>query len=146
MKFTRDEVMQKSAVKWADLDKETRDNADELIRRVNALDCPIPRQCTSFIRSRQRQIDIYRNKAALKESPFSDGVFVMAKVPLGSAHLKGFGIDVWDADMKLKEWVKANAAALEKCGLWCEDFAYTPDWVHFQSAPPKSGNRFFKPF
>ena len=145
MKFTREECMQKSDCRWSDLDSQTQKNADEVIRRVNALGCSFPRLCSSFVRSKARQIDIYRNKAALKMFPFTDGTFVLAKVPLRSKHITGEAIDVADTDGKLKAWVRANIAKLEEDGLWCEDFAYTDVWVHFQIAPPKSGKRFFIP-
>lgn len=62
-----------------------------------------------------------------------------------SKHLMGQACDVLDGTGDLKKWVKANVSALESIGLWCEDFASTPTWAHFQIVPPKSGNRFFIP-
>lgn len=62
-----------------------------------------------------------------------------------SHHLMGEAADILDQGGVLKEWVKANLALIEEIGLWMEDFAHTPNWVHFQIVPPRSGNRFFIP-
>ena len=62
-----------------------------------------------------------------------------------SKHLAGLACDIKDCDGELKKWVNENAKCLEKIGLWCEDFAYTPTWVHFQCTPPASLKRFFIP-
>lgn len=62
-----------------------------------------------------------------------------------SRHLTAQACDIADPDGSLGEWVKANVSILESAGLWCEDPEYTKGWVHFQSAPPKSGKRFFIP-
>jgi hypothetical protein len=62
-----------------------------------------------------------------------------------SKHLVGMAADVADLDGALGAWCWENVGVLEKAGLWCEDPQYTPGWVHFQSASPSSGRRFFKP-
>lgn len=62
-----------------------------------------------------------------------------------SKHLMGQAADVRDADGKLTEWVKANMSTMEHIGFWFEDFGHTHGWVHFQSVPPRSGNRVFIP-
>lgn len=62
-----------------------------------------------------------------------------------SKHLEGAACDFQDGDGKLKEWVKANVPLMEQIGLWMEDFAHTPNWLHVQIIAPKSGNRFFIP-
>jgi len=62
-----------------------------------------------------------------------------------SKHLAGLACDIKDCDGELKAWIKQNVKALEVIGLWCEDFAYTPTWVHFQCSSPLSGKRFFIP-
>lgn len=62
-----------------------------------------------------------------------------------SKHLIGAACDISDPEGALKSWVLANIALLETVGLWCEDFASTKTWVHFQIFPPKSGKRFFIP-
>lgn len=62
-----------------------------------------------------------------------------------SRHLIGAACDVADQNGDLKRWVKANVSLLETVGLWCESFDATPNWIHFQIVPPRSGNRFFIP-
>lgn len=145
MRFTLKECLLVSDIETEEFTPEIRQNAKELIRRVNSLNCPFPRACVSFLRGKSKQENIYRNRACLKMPPFSDGVFIMSKVPMKSCHLTGCAIDVWDADRKLKDWINQNVDVLEKAGLWCEHFDDTPEWVHMQSVPPKSGKRFFHP-
>lgn len=145
MKFTLKECLGKSDITDNEMTSEIAHNARELIKRVNSLGCPFPRVCVSFLRGKSKQEAIYRNRACLKLPPFADGTFDMSKVPMGSRHMTGQAIDVWDADGKLKAWIKENGGALESAGLWCEHFDDTPDWVHFQSVPPRSGRRFFHP-
>lgn len=71
-----------------------------------------------------------------------------AKVPGAaktSKHITGDAIDLEDRDGKLKEWCVFNQDKLEALGLYMEDPAATPTWVHLQQLPPKSGKRIFKP-
>jgi hypothetical protein len=51
--------------------------------------------------------------------------------------------------------VVANVELVSAIGLWFEDplaiepktkAMYTPDWVHGQIVPPRSGRRFYIPF
>lgn len=62
-----------------------------------------------------------------------------------SKHLIGQAADISDPDGTIKKWVTENEDLLARIGLWCEDFSSTPNWVHFQCVPPKSGKRFFIP-
>ena len=62
-----------------------------------------------------------------------------------SKHITGDAIDLVDKDGKLKEWCVFNQDKLELLGLYMEDPASTPTWVHLQQLPPKSGKRIFKP-
>lgn len=62
-----------------------------------------------------------------------------------SRHLTGEAADVYDPQGLLKSWVESHIDLIEQLGLWMEDFAHTPTWVHFQIVPPKSGKRFFIP-
>ncbi len=94
-----------------------------------------PMIVTSGLRSRIDHLRIYAAK----------GITDQCKIPMASQHLKGCACDFADADGQLKAWVKANVPLLESIGLWCEDLASTPTWLHVQTVPPKSGKRFFKP-
>lgn len=67
------------------------------------------------------------------------------KAPMGSAHLAGLAVDIWDRDSKLWRWCLDNIPLLEQEGLYLEDKSATPTWVHFQKRAPKSGNRIFLP-
>lgn len=60
-----------------------------------------------------------------------------------SRHLTGQAIDLADPDGSLYKWAFENQDKLATWKLWCE--MGTTGWLHCQSIPPKSGNRFFKP-
>lgn len=62
-----------------------------------------------------------------------------------SKHMTGQACDIADSDGSLASWVRANMKLMESIGFWFEDFDHTNGWVHFQSCPPKSGNRVFIP-
>lgn len=62
-----------------------------------------------------------------------------------SKHLTAQAIDLPDPDRTLADWCVDNLDILEELGLWMEDPRWTPDWVHLQTAPPKSGRRIYIP-
>jgi len=62
-----------------------------------------------------------------------------------SKHLLGLACDISDPDGSLMVWVLNNLSFMQNIGLYFEDFRYTPNWVHFQAAPPASGKRIFIP-
>jgi len=62
-----------------------------------------------------------------------------------SAHKSGLGIDIYDPERILAQWCVNNQDELDRNGLYCEDFRWTPGWCHFQSIPPKSGHRIYIP-
>lgn len=64
---------------------------------------------------------------------------------LGSAHLKGAAVDIWDRDGELWTWCLDHLDRLTQLGLYLEDRTRTPAWVHFQTIAPRSGNRIFLP-
>lgn len=63
-----------------------------------------------------------------------------------SLHMLCRAGDVEDQDWALKKWVRANPHVLVEIGLWVEDFAFTPTWLHAQIVPPASGRRMFIPY
>lgn len=68
------------------------------------------------------------------------------KVPMGSKHLSGNAVDIYDPDLHITDWLKndpVGIACLDKNGLWCEEG--NKNWVHFQQLPPRSGKRWFLP-
>ena len=94
-----------------------------------------PMYVTSGLRTMQEHLRIYSAK----------GMTDRTKIPMQSAHLSGEAADFADPRQELQKWCLENVAVLEQEGLYCEDFAATATWVHFQIRAPRSGNRFFKP-
>lgn len=103
-------------------------NMDILLARVNKIQvlCGIRFVATSGLRDLARQMQI--NPKATN-----------------SKHLYGQAVDIFDPDKKIQAWVLKHVETLEEIGLWCEAFQATPNWIHFQSQPPRSGHRFFAP-
>lgn len=137
MRFTYKEFYLRSVKSGCtdeDFNDEIKENAFELIRRINALGFEPPMYFSSCLRSKKVHERIYKEKGVPAD-----------KIPWGSKHLSGKAADVADPKNILKDFLAKNVDKLEWNGLWCEDFASTPSWVHFQSEPPKSGKRFFKP-
>ena len=128
MKFDVNELLQAGSHKWAekDVDTVTLRNLEDLCRKINALGYKPAMYASSCLRSMVDQQRV--NPKAL-----------------GSSHLYGCAVDIKDPDGKLAQWLKANTAKLEKCGLWMEDPTYTKGWCHLQTYAPKSMNRYFKP-
>ena len=62
-----------------------------------------------------------------------------------SKHLTADAADISDPDRALAQWCVKNTAVMVECGLWAEDFRWTPTWVHLQRIPPKSGKRIYIP-
>lgn len=126
---------------------ELQDNLDKFLKAMNVIRTAYgkPMIVSSGYRSKDRQIEIYANKAVKGEFPFQNKVFEMKKVPLSSCHLYCLACDISDPNKQLQKWVKEHVSLLEQEGLYCEDFAYTSTWVHFQIQAPKSGKRFFVP-
>lgn len=140
-------IVRNEILKGQNCPSELEENLAKFLKAMNVIRSAYgkPMIVSSGYRSRDRQIEIYANKACKKEFPFADGVFAMSKVPLGSAHLYCAACDISDPNKELQKWILKHKDLLEKTDLYCEDFAYTPTWVHFQSTRPSSGNRFFKP-
>lgn len=112
-------------------------NLQVLLERINKIRAAWgqPMKVTSGYRSKDRHLAIYAKK----------GITDPTKIPMGSKHLSGQAVDIYDPKQKLQSWLIANAAILKNVGLWCEHFSATPNWVHFQCVAPKSGTLFFYP-
>jgi hypothetical protein len=89
---------------------------------------------TSGLRSMADHLAIYAKK----------GITDLSKIPMGSSHLKGCAVDLYDPDGSFKQWVLKNLEIAEQLGLYFEDFASTINWLHIQTIRPNSGNRIFK--
>lgn len=134
-------------LKGQECPEELQENLNTLVERLNMVrdDWGKPMVVTSGYRSKERQIEIYKDKCVKREFPFQDGRFDMTRIPMKSAHLYCQAVDIADGDGKLKAWLQEDEGRLERYDLYCEDFEHTPTWVHFQINPPKSGRRIFKP-
>lgn len=126
-----------------DLPADIQDNLRDLHRRVAALEAAsgLHFEPTSGLRTMARHQAIYAEINAKRAKKN----LAPLRVPLGSRHLYGQAVDIWDPKGKLKQWCAANVQKLADQGIYCEAFEATPTWVHMQSRAPKSGNRFFKP-
>lgn len=63
-----------------------------------------------------------------------------------SKHLTGEAIDLRDHGTRdLARWCLCNLSDLEEIGLWMEDPQWTPSWVHLQIVPPGSRRRVYCP-
>lgn len=127
---------------FEDQTPEVQENLNILLERVNKIRSSYgkPMSPTSGLRTMSDHLRIYQEKAAKAGVPFDE-----SKVPMKSRHLYGEAVDISDPNKELQQWCIENEALLEEFELWCEDFAHTLNWVHFQTKPPKSGNRFFIP-
>lgn len=111
-------------------------NVNTLIPKINDLMKLYGKElrCSGGYRRMEDHIRIYKDKALKKQYPFLDGVYNEAKVPKGSMHLKAAGIDLADADGRLKKWIMSPAGqkALEDLNLWIEHPDACPTWLHVQ--------------
>jgi uncharacterized protein YcbK (DUF882 family) len=126
---------------FASLPSSHRDNLEVLHERINKIRTAWakPMSVTSGYRSLEHHLRVYKDIAAAKGQPFDKD-----RVPMGSKHLIGAAVDIYDHDGSLHDWCMANVPLLESVGLWCEVKDKQPR-VHFQILPPRSGSRFFKP-
>jgi uncharacterized protein YcbK (DUF882 family) len=62
-----------------------------------------------------------------------------------SAHCQCQACDFKDDDHSIKNFIINNLEVLEDCGLYCEEFDFTPNWCHLQTRVIPSGNRIFNP-
>ncbi len=123
--------------KFSTLSKEVQDNLMTLLERINKIRAKYgkPMIVTSGLRTKEDQIRVYKER----------GITDIKKIPMGSQHIKGAAIDIFDPKKELQKWCLANEKTIEEVGLWIEDFSATPNWCHFQIYPPRSGKRYFKP-
>jgi len=103
-------------------------NFSHLYMAVNVLryECGIPFIITSGFRSKEDQQKI--NPKAMN-----------------SAHTLAAACDIQDHDRLIWDWLVANLELVIDVGGYLESKVYTPNWVHLQIIPPKSGHRIFLP-
>lgn len=122
---------------------ETKENITCLFQKLNVLRYAFgkPMIITSGFRTMDQHLSIYKNKNA---SRHAEGLAPLSPPPK-SLHLFGAACDVYDEKDELKKFILEHLELVEQTGLWMEEFAATPNWVHFQIYPPASLKRFFKP-
>ena len=125
-RFSYEEYLNVSTPK--DIPDEFEDSAMELCRRVNELRQSYGRPMIAS--------SGYRDPAHNRKIGGSPT----------SRHLRGTAVDILDPNGDLATFVMTNQDILEKLGLWVENPHYTEGWVHFQTVPPKSGERAFIPY
>lgn len=140
--ITMDELL-----KGADLndqDQSIQDNLATLLDRINQVRTlwGKPMTVTSGLRTKADQIRVYREKAEQAGKPFDE-----SKVPMGSAHIKGAAVDIYDPTGELNQWCKDNEEVLRGIGLWLEH--REGNWQHFQvltfGSYTSTGTIFFYP-
>jgi hypothetical protein len=62
-----------------------------------------------------------------------------------SRHMTGQAVDLYDPAGLLDAWAYSQPQVLKDLGVWLEHFSATPGWLHAQTVPPGSGNRYFFP-
>lgn len=129
MSFSMEDYLLSGKEKYTkdSIDPEHFKNASNLLDKVNQLGELISYngQITSGYRSIERQIQIYEERG---EPP-----------ALGSKHLSGHALDIYDPKGELKRKI-LNRTVLEKAkklGLYFENFGNTPTWVHIQDESPE---------
>lgn len=89
---------------------------------------------SSGYRTVEDQIRIYKQKGVVESA-----------IPMGSCHLIGAAIDLYDPRKEFQRWILENLHFAETLDVYFEEFDSTPNWVHIQIFPPASRKRFFKP-
>jgi uncharacterized protein YcbK (DUF882 family) len=120
--------------------EEQKANLSILLERVNVIrnEWGKAMTVTSGLRTVDDMKRIYQAIAQRK------GLKGPVRIPMGSQHMKGAAVDIYDPDLLLTAWLKENnSQRLIDAKLWCEEG--NSNWVHFQIVPPGSGNRWFKP-
>jgi len=117
--------------------EEHRKNAEELLRRVNAL-------LAAFVADGGALNKNPNTKTYISGQTF--GGFRPADCPIGapkSAHKLGMAVDVYDKGNQLDSWL--TDLVLLKFDLYRESPHDTVGWLHLTTKSPKSGRRTFKP-
>lgn len=112
---------------------EVRENAAELLARVNALLADL----AGVEAAESPQVNSGWRPAAYNAT--------VPNAAVKSKHITGHAIDLADPDGDLDEFLIDNPQALARHGLWLEHPLATKGWCHLQSVPPRSGNRVFYP-
>lgn len=126
---------------WAghkDWTPECQRNALILLDKVNAL-------LMDYVASTGNDLSI-NPKTKTYISGETGGGFRPQDYPVGaskSTHKLGMGIDIYDRNDKLKNWIVRHQDVLLKHDLYAENPQFTDSWLHLQTR--KTRNRIFNP-
>jgi hypothetical protein len=117
-------------------------------RKLNAIE--LLKHCNALVLAAQADgVDFPVNtKTGSQISGQTFGGFRPQNCPIGapnSNHKEGRGVDMYDPDNEIDAWCLDNQDKLEAAGIWIEHPDATQSWSHWQSVPPRSGNRVYRP-
>jgi len=118
---------------------ERQENAERLLAACCALEVEMARGGVKFP-------DNPKTHSGVSGSTY--GGFRPQDCPIGaphSNHKEGRAVDRYDPDRTIDLWCMAHLDRLQVHGIWIEHPDATVGWSHWQSVPPQSGNRVFRP-
>lgn len=113
--------------------------ANDLLEKVNALMAYMESQGVEF------KVNPH-SKSQISGETY--GGFRPLSCPQGaskSAHKSGMAVDIYDPENKIDNWLLAHADDVADFDLFFEHPNDTPNWSHWGTRAPKSGNLFFHP-
>lgn len=130
------------AGKWRtspDWNADVEANALRLLTSVNALEAEMARMGVRFP-------DNPATRSGISGSLY--GGFRPQACPIGaekSNHKQGKAVDRYDPGNMIDDWLMAHQDRMAVHGIWIESPDNTDGWSHWQSVPPNSGNRVYRP-
>ncbi len=113
-----------------DLTQQIRDNAEELLRRVNGL-------------LSELGVENVRVSSGWRPKQVNAATQGASKT---SYHIVGKAVDIEDLGHRLYDKLMQNPALLDKYGLWAEDKSATETWLHLDVGTRSARHpRVFKP-
>lgn len=115
-------------IKIENLPKDHLANLERLVKKLNIIETSYGKSLiiTSGYRTKEDQIQVYAKK----------GITDLSKIPMGSKHISGEAVDLYDPKGEFNIWCKNNESVLIEIGIWLE--VRQGNWQHIQIAPFKS--------
>lgn len=114
-------------------------NAGITVQRINALILAFQAAGVALETNPKTKTPVSSGWRPAEINGATDGAAVRSK------HMTCQACDLYDPEGEIDEWALAHPDVLAKIGLWQEHPSATKGWAHFQTIPPKSGNRVFYP-
>ena len=132
--------MGRNATHGLELTDAIRDNATELLGRVNLL---LAWAYGDNVRPALDATTGTHIASGWRPAAINDAT---SNAAAKSKHITGEAIDLRDTGTRdLARWCVKNLDAIEEIGLWMEDPQWTQSWVHLQIVPPASRRRIYCP-